>query len=101
VNGVAGTVVTCTSGTVTSASSQGFAIPVTAPAVAGSGNFGAEIVTGAGDSLPGGLTDSDPTNNTALIPFSIVDPYADLGIPTPTWASPRARRRVRFRQADR
>ena len=80
VNGVAGTVVTCTSGTVTSASSQSFAIPLTAPAVAGSGNFGVEIVTGAGDSLPGGLTDSDPTNNTALVPFNVVDPYADLGI---------------------
>ena len=80
VNGVAGTVVTCTSGAVTSAGSQSFAIPVTAPAVAGSGNFGVEIVTGASDSLPGGLTDSDPTNNTALVPFNIVDPYADLGI---------------------
>ena len=80
VNGITGTVVTCTSGTVTSASSQSFALPLTAPATAQSGNFGVEIVTGPSGALPGGLTDADVTNNQILVPFSIVLPYADLSM---------------------
>lgn len=88
VNGVTGTVLTCTSGTVTSGGSQAFQIPLTVPGTSGAGNFGVEIVTGAGGSLPGGLSDSDTTNNAVLVPYSIVDPYADLGITKTKTAGP-------------
>ena len=80
VNGITGTIVTCTSGTVTSGGSQSFALPLTVPATAQSGNFGVEIVTGANGLLPGGVTDADVTNNKILVPYNIVPPYADLSI---------------------
>ena len=80
VNGITGTIVTCTSGTVTSGGSQSFALPLTVPATAQSGNFGVEIVTGPGGALPGGVTDADVTNNKILVPYNIVQPYADLSI---------------------
>jgi uncharacterized repeat protein (TIGR01451 family) len=92
VNGVSGTLVTCTSGTVTSGSTQSFLLPLTAPATAAAGNFGVEVITGTGGSLPGGLTDSDLTNNRTLVPFNVVPPYADLSTtktktPTPVGAN--------------
>ncbi len=80
VNGVTGTVVTCTSGTVTGGGAQSFVLPLTSPPTAQSGNFGIEIVTGAGGSLPGGVTDADTTNNRTLVPYVIVPPYADLAV---------------------
>jgi uncharacterized repeat protein (TIGR01451 family) len=80
VNGVAGTLVTCTSGSVTGAGSQSYAIPLTTPGAAQSGNFGVEVVTGPGGALPGGLTDFNPGNNQTLVPYSIVAPYADLNL---------------------
>jgi len=80
VNGVAGTVLTCTSGTVSSGAAQVFAIPVTAPSAPQSGNFGVEVVTGDAASLPGGLKDANLGNNQILVPFNVVGQYADLAI---------------------
>jgi uncharacterized repeat protein (TIGR01451 family) len=80
VNGVAGTVLTCTSGTVTSGTSQSFAIALTAPPAPQSGNFGVEIVTGQGAELPGGLKDANLGNNQTLVPYNVVGLYADLAI---------------------
>ena len=88
VNGIGGTVVTCTSGTVSSGGSQSFVIPVTTPGTAQSGNFGIEIITGPAGALPGGLTDYDTGNNLGLVPFGIVDPYADLGVSKAKTAGP-------------
>jgi uncharacterized repeat protein (TIGR01451 family) len=90
VNGVAGTLVSCTSGTVTSGGSQTFVLPLTTPAAAQSGNFGVEVVTGAGASLPGGVTDADTTNNQILVPYQIVPPYADLSLTKTKTAGPLA-----------
>ena len=80
VNGVSGTVLTCTSGTVTSGGSRSFALPLTTPATPGGGNFGVEVVTGAGGALPGGLTDANTANNQVLVPFNVVAAFADLSI---------------------
>ena len=80
VAGISGTVLTCTSGTVASGGSQGFLLPLTVPATAQTGNFGLEVVTGPGGSLPGGLTDANTANNQALVPYTIVPPYADLSL---------------------
>jgi large repetitive protein len=78
VNGVAGNVFTCTANTVTSGGQQAFAFALTTPATAQIGNFGVQVLTGAGGALPGGLTDSDVSNNNTLVPYVIVAPYADL-----------------------
>jgi large repetitive protein len=80
VNGVTGTVLTCTTGTVAAGGEQVFAIPLTTPATPGSGQFGLQVVTGPGGALPGGVTDTDTGNNLALVPFEVIPPYADLAL---------------------
>ena len=80
VNGVTGTVLTCTTGTVAAGGEQVFAIPLITRATPGSGQFGLEVVTGPGGALPGGVTDTDTGNNLALVPFEVIAQYADLAL---------------------
>lgn len=77
---VAGTVLVCTTGTVAAGGDQVFILPLTTPSSARSGNFGLEVPTGPGGSLPGGVTDINTGNNLAQVPFNVIDPYADLAI---------------------
>ncbi len=80
VNGISGTLVTCSSATVAGGGAQSFVLPLTTPAAAQTGNFGVEIVTAAGGVLPDGVTDADTSNNRTLVPYAIVPPYADLSV---------------------
>lgn len=85
VNGISGTVVTCTAGAVTGGNTQNFSIPLTTPSAATSGNIGVEVAT------PAGFADANTANNTLLLPYQIVNPYADLSLtkakgPTPAAA---------------
>lgn len=80
VNGITGTVLTCTAGTIAAGGEQVFAFPLTTPATPGSGQFGLQVVTGPGGALPGGVTDIDTGNNLALVPFEVIPPYADLAL---------------------
>jgi uncharacterized repeat protein (TIGR01451 family) len=72
VNGVTGTVITCTTGAVAVGAAQTFDIPLTMPATAGGGNFGVEV------SPPVGFGDTNPANNMLLIPYAVAVPFADL-----------------------
>ncbi|MCA3001077.1 MAG: SdrD B-like domain-containing protein [Burkholderiales bacterium] len=72
VNGVTGTVITCTTGAVAVGATQTFNIPLTMPATAGGGNFGVEV------SPPVGFGDTNPANNMLLIPYAVAVPFADL-----------------------
>ena len=80
VNGISGTVLRCTSGTVTSGSSQSFLLPLTTPATPTTGNFGVAVLTGVGGLLPDGATDINLGNNQVLVPYAILSPYADLSL---------------------
>ncbi len=81
INGVSGDIIACTTGTVASAGTQAFVIPLTTPATATSGNFGIEVVTsGAPPLLPDGAEDYAPANNLKLVPYSVIVPTADLTV---------------------
>ena len=88
VAGVAGTVLVCTTGTVAAGGQQEFVVPLPTPSSAGSGNFGLEVATGPGGALPGGVTDVNTGNNLALVPFNVIDRYADLAITKTKTAGP-------------
>jgi uncharacterized repeat protein (TIGR01451 family) len=72
VNGVTGTLITCTTGAVAVNATQTFSIPLTMPVTAGGGNFGVAV------SPPAGFGDANPANNALLIPYAAADPFADL-----------------------
>ncbi len=72
VNGITGTVITCTAGAVNSGATQSFSIPLTMPLVAGGGNFGVDVLP------PSGFGDTNLANNTLLLPYTALAPYADL-----------------------
>jgi len=74
VGATTGTIVECTSGTVTSGSNQPWTIPVTTPATAGNTTLFAQTTP------PAGITDPIEANNVASTAVNIELPYADLGI---------------------
>lgn len=69
----AGQTVTCVSGTISgSGATQSFAIPLTAPGAAETGNNSASVTP------PAGITDPVPGNDTASVAYQVQAPYADL-----------------------
>lgn len=72
VNGVSGTVVTCSTGAVAVGATQTFAIPLVTPTTPGGGNFGVSV------SPPAGFGDANLANNDLLIAYSAAEPFADL-----------------------
>lgn len=64
--------ITCTAGAVSNGNTQAFAIPLTMPGVAGSGNFPVTVTS------PAGFGDAVPANNSVNVPYNVVPPFADL-----------------------
>lgn len=64
--------VTCTAGAVNSRSTQSFVVALTMPGTATAGNFPIAATP------PAGFGDAVPGNNSVNVPFSVVDPFADL-----------------------
>ncbi len=78
----AGQAVTCTSGAITSSGQANFTIPVT-----GASGTGGIINNTASVAPPAGFNDPDMANNTAIAPFQVVLPNADLELYA-KWKSP-------------
>jgi uncharacterized repeat protein (TIGR01451 family) len=71
-SGAGPTTVICTAGIVNNGNAQSFAIPLTMPATAASGNFPIAITP------PTGFGDAVPANNNVNVPYNVVAPFADL-----------------------
>ena len=84
-NTYSGTLVRCTAAAVAVGASQGFSIPLTMPAAPEASSFPV-IAT-----PPPGLGDANLGNNSLLLPYQIVQPFADLSASkskTPTGPQP-------------
>lgn len=67
-----GTLVSCSVGALAVGAQQNFTLPLTMPATPGASSFPVEVLT------PPGRGDANLGNNTLLLPYQIVNPYADL-----------------------
>lgn len=69
-----GTLVTCTPGTVAAKGSQSFDLILTLPGAPTDGQFPV-VVTPPADSA-----ETNPSNNSILLPYQVAEPFADLGL---------------------
>ncbi|WP_394781228.1 SdrD B-like domain-containing protein [Undibacterium sp.] len=67
-----GTLVSCTVGAVSIAGTQSFIIPLTMPSASEASSFPVLVTP------PGGMGDANLGNNSVLLPYQIVSPFADL-----------------------
>lgn len=67
-----GTLVSCTVGALNVGSQQSFSIPLTTPAAPEASSFPVVVLT------PPGRADANTANNSILLPYQIVNPFADL-----------------------
>ncbi|MFZ6648795.1 SdrD B-like domain-containing protein [Undibacterium sp. TJN25] len=67
-----GTLVSCTAAAVSIAAGQSFSIPLTMPSAAEASSFPVLVTP------PPGMGDANLGNNTLLLPYQIVNPFADL-----------------------
>ncbi|MFO1326127.1 MAG: SdrD B-like domain-containing protein [Rubrivivax sp.] len=63
---------TCTAGAAAVGSTQNFAIPLLMPAAPASGSFTVTVA------MPAGLGDAVPVNDSLVLPWAVVPPFADL-----------------------
>ncbi len=81
----AGTLITCTTLAVANGAQQDFVIPLTLPAAPEASSFPVVVTP------PAGQGDANLGNNTHLLPYQIVEPFADLSLTkgkTPTGPRP-------------
>ncbi|MFA7606440.1 MAG: SdrD B-like domain-containing protein [Rhodocyclaceae bacterium] len=72
INGLSGTRIDCTATGVANGAHAEFALPLTMPATAGTGNFPILVTP------PSGFADYNEPNNLTSVPYNVVNPFADL-----------------------